>query len=60
MLVTLFTLFFRRACALEGLGVTAAIVRGFQVIFGNLKDVVALESASAEPVSEAKTLLAKV
>jgi len=42
MLVTLFTLFFRRACALEGLGVTAAFVRSFQIIFGNLKDVVVM------------------
>ncbi len=41
-LVSLFTLFFRRACALEGLGVTAAIVRGFQVVFGNIKDVVVM------------------
>lgn len=39
LLLSLFMQFFRRACALEDLGVTAAIVRGWRVIFHNLKDV---------------------
>ncbi len=37
--------FFRRACAIEGLGVTASVVRGFQVIFRNLKEVIVMTFA---------------
>ncbi len=40
LLLSLFMQFFRRACALEDLGVTAAIVRGWLVIRHNLKDVI--------------------
>ncbi len=39
LVLSLLMQFFRRACAIEDLGVTASIVRGWQVIRHNLKDV---------------------
>ena len=38
-MASILTQFFRRVCALEGTGVTTSIVRGFQIVWRNLKDV---------------------